>query len=288
MGASTLLCAVLGLVARNADRCGGAESRDNTAGRLRAGGHRLRRADLRCAVHHLPRRQRRCRRRRQSAERHVPPRDHRSGSDAGDHGGIPGTGMQAFKFDPAEVAGVVAYLRNMNAVDRGAVKVGDAARGRTIFEGKGGCRKLPPRRRPRIARRAGPERDRGAAQRRLAAALDHRSDQPDDADQPAGPYRAARRQGRQRPATERGHLHRAADRRPGTAAVARQEPTSRIHDFHDVADAVVQRDARAPTSSVTSWPTCSHSRGDDHDATIDCRPRAAAGDCVPPTACMPR
>ena len=56
-------------------------------------------------------------------------------------GGIPGTGMQAFKFDPAEVAGVVAYLRNMNAVDRGTAKVGDAARGRTLFEGKGGCTK---------------------------------------------------------------------------------------------------------------------------------------------------
>lgn len=56
-------------------------------------------------------------------------------------GGIPGTGMQAFKFDPAEVAGVVAYLRNMNAVDRGAAKVGDAARGQALFAGKGGCAK---------------------------------------------------------------------------------------------------------------------------------------------------
>jgi putative heme-binding domain-containing protein len=56
-------------------------------------------------------------------------------------GGIPGTGMQAFRFDPAEVAGVIAYLRNMNAVDRGSAKVGDAARGQALFEGKGGCTK---------------------------------------------------------------------------------------------------------------------------------------------------
>jgi len=54
-------------------------------------------------------------------------------------GGIPGTGMQAFKFDQAEIAGIVAYLRNMNAVDRGSTSVGDAARGQTLFEGKGGC-----------------------------------------------------------------------------------------------------------------------------------------------------
>jgi putative heme-binding domain-containing protein len=53
--------------------------------------------------------------------------------------GIPGTGMQAFKFDPAEITGVVAFLRNMNAFDRGSVKTGDASRGRTTFEGKGGC-----------------------------------------------------------------------------------------------------------------------------------------------------
>src|SRR4030095_15487674 len=38
--------------------------------------------------------------------------------------GIQGTGMQAFKFDPSEIAGIVAYLRNMNAFDRGAVRIG--------------------------------------------------------------------------------------------------------------------------------------------------------------------
>ena len=53
--------------------------------------------------------------------------------------GIQGTGMQAFKFDPSEIAGIVAYLRNMNSFDRGSVKAGDAGRGRAVVDGKGGC-----------------------------------------------------------------------------------------------------------------------------------------------------
>jgi putative heme-binding domain-containing protein len=53
--------------------------------------------------------------------------------------GLQGTGMQAFKFDPGELAGIVAFLRNMTTFDRGSVKPGDAGRGRATFEGKGGC-----------------------------------------------------------------------------------------------------------------------------------------------------
>jgi cytochrome c oxidase cbb3-type subunit III len=53
--------------------------------------------------------------------------------------GIQGTGMQAFKLDPSELAGIIAYLRNMNSFDRGSVKAGDAGRGRMAFEGKGDC-----------------------------------------------------------------------------------------------------------------------------------------------------
>ena len=53
--------------------------------------------------------------------------------------GIPGTGMLAFRFDPSEIAGIVAYLRNMNTFERGSVKVGDADRGRTVVSGKGAC-----------------------------------------------------------------------------------------------------------------------------------------------------
>src|SRR4051794_21876926 len=54
-------------------------------------------------------------------------------------GGIPGTGMQAFKLDASEMAGIVAYVRNMNSFDRGSVKAGDATRGRGVVGGKGGC-----------------------------------------------------------------------------------------------------------------------------------------------------
>lgn len=55
--------------------------------------------------------------------------------------GIPGTGMPPFNFTPAEQQGIVAYVRNMNALDAGKVKTGDAARGRALVEGKAGCLK---------------------------------------------------------------------------------------------------------------------------------------------------
>ena len=53
--------------------------------------------------------------------------------------GIQGTGMLAFKFDPSEITGIIAYIRNMNSFDRGSVKAGDAGRGRTVFDSKGAC-----------------------------------------------------------------------------------------------------------------------------------------------------
>src|SRR5258708_5171328 len=53
--------------------------------------------------------------------------------------GIKGTGMLGLAFDSAELSAIVAYLRNMNAFDRGWVRPGDAARGRQIVEGKGAC-----------------------------------------------------------------------------------------------------------------------------------------------------
>ena len=48
-------------------------------------------------------------------------------------------GMPAFMLDNAEMAGIIAYLRNMNSFEPSSVKTGDAARGRTVFDGKGGC-----------------------------------------------------------------------------------------------------------------------------------------------------
>jgi cytochrome c oxidase cbb3-type subunit III len=54
--------------------------------------------------------------------------------------GIPQTAMPPFKFDAAEVAGVIAYLRNMNTFDpASAARPGDARRGQAVFEGKGRC-----------------------------------------------------------------------------------------------------------------------------------------------------
>ena len=50
-------------------------------------------------------------------------------------------GMPAFNFDSAEMAGIIAYVRNMNAFDAGTAKTGDAARGRDVFMGKGACTK---------------------------------------------------------------------------------------------------------------------------------------------------
>ena len=48
-------------------------------------------------------------------------------------------GMPAFALDNAEMAGVIAYLRNMNAFDSATVKAGDAGRGQAVVEGRGGC-----------------------------------------------------------------------------------------------------------------------------------------------------
>jgi putative heme-binding domain-containing protein len=48
-------------------------------------------------------------------------------------------GMPPMALDNSEMTGVIAYLRNMNSIDSATVQTGDAARGRTLFEGKGGC-----------------------------------------------------------------------------------------------------------------------------------------------------
>jgi putative heme-binding domain-containing protein len=53
--------------------------------------------------------------------------------------GSQAAGMPPFALDNADMAGIIAYLRNMNAFDTASVKAGDAARGRAIFDGKGGC-----------------------------------------------------------------------------------------------------------------------------------------------------
>lgn len=54
--------------------------------------------------------------------------------------GSPTAGMPPFALDNADMAGIIAYLRNMNTFDAATVKAGDVARGRAVFEGKGSCR----------------------------------------------------------------------------------------------------------------------------------------------------
>jgi putative heme-binding domain-containing protein len=54
--------------------------------------------------------------------------------------GVPGTAMPPFNFDPAELAGIVAYLRNMRDYDARGMTLGDPARGQALFDGAGNCR----------------------------------------------------------------------------------------------------------------------------------------------------
>jgi putative heme-binding domain-containing protein len=54
-------------------------------------------------------------------------------------GGIPGSAMPGGKYDAGELAGLVAYIRNMKGSDRGPAAIGDRDRGRAVFEGKGRC-----------------------------------------------------------------------------------------------------------------------------------------------------
>ena len=55
--------------------------------------------------------------------------------------GSQAAGMPAFALDDADMAGIIAYLRNMNSFDAATVKTGNVARGRAVFEGKGACTK---------------------------------------------------------------------------------------------------------------------------------------------------
>jgi putative heme-binding domain-containing protein len=52
--------------------------------------------------------------------------------------GVPGAGMPPVPLRPAELTGIVAFIR-AGFDQTASVKVGDAARGRALFEGKGTC-----------------------------------------------------------------------------------------------------------------------------------------------------
>jgi len=53
--------------------------------------------------------------------------------------GIDGTGMPAQNIRDREMVPLIAYLRSLTRDTAGAAVAGDAARGKSIFEGKGGC-----------------------------------------------------------------------------------------------------------------------------------------------------
>jgi cytochrome c oxidase cbb3-type subunit 3 len=53
--------------------------------------------------------------------------------------GVPGTAMPATNFSQAQTEQVVAYLRSVAATKRSTSGVGDLARGKAVFEGKGAC-----------------------------------------------------------------------------------------------------------------------------------------------------
>ena len=55
--------------------------------------------------------------------------------------GSPAAGMPPFALDDTDMAGIIAYLRNMNSFDAATVKSGNVVRGRAVFEGKGACTK---------------------------------------------------------------------------------------------------------------------------------------------------
>jgi putative heme-binding domain-containing protein len=52
--------------------------------------------------------------------------------------GVAGAGMPPFTLQPAELTGIVAFIR-AGFDQTASINVGDPARGRALFEGKGGC-----------------------------------------------------------------------------------------------------------------------------------------------------
>jgi putative heme-binding domain-containing protein len=53
--------------------------------------------------------------------------------------GVPGAGMPGFKLQPAELTGIVAFIRAGFDAASAAVRVGNTARGQTLFDGKAAC-----------------------------------------------------------------------------------------------------------------------------------------------------
>lgn len=54
-------------------------------------------------------------------------------------GGIPGTAMPPSNYSEGQAGTIVAYVRSLADAPKGAVALGNAARGKSLFEGKGQC-----------------------------------------------------------------------------------------------------------------------------------------------------
>ncbi len=80
--------------------------------------------------------------------------------------GIPGTPMPPGNYTEFQAATIVAYLRSMAATGRGSGIAGDAARGKILFDGKGGC--LTCHRVGQTGSRVGPDLSGIGSQRRPA------------------------------------------------------------------------------------------------------------------------
>ena len=74
--------------------------------------------------------------------------------------GIPGVGMPGFKLQPAELTGIVAFIRAGFDAASASVRVGNVERGKALFEGKAVCAQCHRVKGAGPARGAGPERDR--------------------------------------------------------------------------------------------------------------------------------
>lgn len=53
--------------------------------------------------------------------------------------GVPGTAMQPFAFGAGDLTAIVSYLRNMSKFDARGMALGNAGRGKALFEGAGNC-----------------------------------------------------------------------------------------------------------------------------------------------------
>ena len=138
-------------------------------------------------------------------------------------------GMPPFKLQPAELTGIVAFIR-ARFDTTASVRVGDAVARARHLRGQGHVRRLPSGERPRAARGAGPERHRDRAHAGGARAIAPRPVVGDAADQPSRPHRDEGRQDHPRTPPQRGHVHGADHRRGGAAAVdceARRARSSR-------------------------------------------------------------